>query len=190
MNRAVRLFIAINFPPAVRARLWDAATPLRTAGYPVRWVHADLVHLTVKFLGEVDSSRCEDVSSGLSVAVRGTRRFRLPVGGFGAFPSLKRPRVLWVGCEGLPVLELLHDSVERAMADLSFAIEGRMFRPHATIGRVARGVRPSEFRGLQEAIEGVEFYDEPPVTSLELMRSHLGGKGPRYERVAEVELEP
>ena len=186
----MRLFIAINFPDAMRKRLWDETAPLREAGYPVKWVDADNIHMTVKFLGEVDGSRIDDVRAGLVKAVGDTKPFRLPMGQFGAFPSPRRPRVLWVGCENLPVLELLADAVEREMLQLDFEPEkgGHAFRPHLTIGRVRRDARPAALRGLAKRLEGLEFFEEPPVDSVDLMRSRLGSQGPRYARLGAVGL--
>ncbi len=184
----MRHFIAINFPDAMRLRLWNEAAPLRDAGYPVKWVAPDNIHLTVKFLGEVDESRAGAIEDGLRHAVGDTKTFAVPVGQFGAFPSVKRPRVLWVGCETPPVLELLADAVEREMSQLGFETEGRAFRPHVTIGRVRREARPAELKGLEKDLERLEFFEEPQIASVDLMRSHLGPKGPRYERLVSVEL--
>ncbi len=186
----MRLFIAINFPDAMRKSLWTETAPLREIGYPVKWVEADNIHMTVKFLGDTDESRFDEVRAGLVKAVGDTKAFCLPIGQFGAFPSPKRPRVLWVGCENLPVLELLADAVEREMSQLGFAPEkgGHAFRPHVTIGRVRRDARPAALRGLAKHLEGLEFFEEPPVDSVDLMRSRLGSQGPRYERLGAAGL--
>ena len=188
----MRLFIPINFPDAMRKRLWNETAPLREVGYPIKWVDADNIHMTVKFLGDVDGSRIDDVRAGLVKAVGDTKAFYLPLGQFGAFPSPKRPRVLWVGCESLPVLELLADAVEREMSQLGFEAErgeeGHAFRPHVTIGRVRRDARPAALRGLAKHLEGLEFFEEPPVDSVDLMQSRLGSQGPRYERLGAAEL--
>lgn len=184
----MRLFIAINFPDDMRHRLWSDIAPLRDAGYPVRWVGAANIHMTVKFLGEVDDSRVDAICDLLARAAGDTRAFRIPVGQFGAFPTPKRPRVLWVGCENLPMLELLANAVERAMATVGFEPEARAFRPHATIGRVRRDARPSSLAGLAEYLARLEFGEEPLIDSIDLMRSHLGSAEPRYERLAPVEL--
>jgi 2'-5' RNA ligase len=186
----VRLFIAINFPDGMRKRLWSDTAPLRDAGYPVKWVHADNIHLTVKFLGEVDGPRVDNICECATAAVGDTKAFRLPVGRFGAFPTAKRPRVLWVGCENLPVLELLTDAVEREMSKLGFEPEGRAFRPHVTIGRMRRDARPSDLEGLDRDLEDLEFFEEPLIASLDVMRSHLGPKGPRYECLYAAEMAP
>lgn len=184
----MRLFVAVNLPAAMRERLWDAVAPLRAEDYPIKWVQADALHVTVKFLGEVEESKRTPVEQGLAAAVGDTRAFTLPVGEFGTFPPVKQPRVLWVGCETVPVLELLADAVERQLADVGFPVEGRPFRPHITVGRVRRDARPAQLEDLRDRLAALEFFEEPNIESVDLMRSHLGPKGPRYERLFAAEL--
>ncbi len=178
----MRLFVAINLPGEVKDELWKATEPLRARRYPVRWVAPESIHLTLKFLGEVDPSRESEIVGALGRAIEGTRRFRMPVGGFGAFPSVEQPRVLWVGCEGVPQLELLQHRVECQMERIGFALEGRPFRPHLTLARAARGARASEFRGLEEIMSRLSFAAEVMVESADLMESHLTPQGARYVR--------
>ncbi len=174
----MRLFIAINLPASVRDEIWEVAEPLRDAGYPFRWVRRDAMHLTVKFLGDVESGRARRIQDELARVVEDRRRFALPLGGFGAFPSAKRPRVVWLGCEGVSQLELLQHGVERAMQELGFESEGRPFRPHLTLGRVKRGASASKLSGLEEALAALQYAAEPMVDSVDLMESHLGaGEG-------------
>ncbi len=184
----MRLFVAVNLPTATRVRLWDAVEPLRAGDYPIKWVQTEAFHVTVKFLGEVDEARCGAVQEGLAAAVGDTQAFHLAVGEFGTFPPVKQPRVLWVGCETLPVLELLVDGVERELADVGFPVEGRPFRPHVTIGRVRRDAQPAQLEGLHDQLASLEFFEEPNIESVDLMRSHLRPKGPRYERLFAAEL--
>lgn len=176
----MRLFVAINLPGDVKDRIWTATEPLRARGYPVRWVAPESIHLTLKFLGEVDAVRESEIVGALDRAVEGARRFSMGLSGFGAFPSVKQPRVLWVGCEGVPPLELLQDRVEREMERIGFPLEGRPFRPHLTLARAARGARASEFRGLGEVISRLDFAAQVMVESADLMESHLTSQGARY----------
>ncbi len=184
----MRLFIAINFPPALRRRLWDAAEPLRGAGYPVRWVAPDGIHLTLKFLGEVKPAREAEIVTGIGVAVQGAKRFDLPVAGFGAFPSVSHPRVLWAGCEPVPALELLQHCVEQEMERLGFPVEGRAFHPHVTLGRVQRDARAGAFQDLDDRVGALEFAGEAIVESVDLMESRLVRDGARYTRRHAVSL--
>lgn len=185
---SVRLFIAVNLPPDLRRRIWEAAEPLRAARYPVHWVAPDGIHVTLKFLGEVKPAREPEIVAAMGAAVQGAKRFELPMSGFGAFPAVSRPRVLWAGCEPVPSLELLQHRMEQEMERLGFAVEGRAFHPHVTLGRVQRDARPSSFRDLEERLGALEFSGETLVESVDLMESRLAREGAQYARRQAVPL--
>ena len=110
----MRLFIAVNLPVALRQELWEAAEPLRRGAFPVKWVAADALHLTLKFLGDVAPEREAELLAGMEQAAGGAKPFALHLAGFGVFPSISRPRVIWAGCDAPAPLELLqhgHHSV-------------------------------------------------------------------------------
>ena len=176
----MRLFVAVNLPSDVRQDLWEAAEPLRGGGYPIRWVGPEALHLTLKFLGEVDTEREPEITAAIDGATQGTRRFMLPLEGFGAFPSTSQPRVIWAGCEGVPPLELLQHRLEQEMERAGFAIEGRPFHPHLTLGRVKRQARPGELRDFGAALEPLTYANEVEVRSLDLMQSKLSSEGATY----------
>jgi 2'-5' RNA ligase len=182
----MRLFVAVNLPDDVRRGIWTAAERLRRADLPVRWVEPDGIHLTLKFLGEVEQSRREEIEAGLAAAVRGARPFQMPMADFGAFPSVERPRVIWVGCEGVPPLELLQHHLEREMERLGFAVEGRPFRPHLTLGRARKDGRPAQFRRLGPLLAGLSYDGETLVRSVELMESRLGSNGAQYRPLRSI----
>jgi 2'-5' RNA ligase len=176
----MRLFLAINLPTDVRETLWEVAAPLRTARYPVRWVAAEAIHLTLKFLGDVDDMREDEIAAGVAAAVVGAKPFPLPVGGFGAFPSAQRPRVVWAGLEPVPSLELLQHRVEQEMERLGFPTEGRPFHPHLTLGRVKRDARPAALAGLATDLDSLVYETEVSVESVDLMQSTLTPQGAQY----------
>jgi len=175
-----RLFVAVNLPADIRQGAWRAAAPLRTASYPIRWVDVDALHVTLKFLGAVTPEQEPGVVAAMEQAVDGGRPFPLPVGGFGAFPSASRARVVWVGCEAVAPLELIQHRLEKALEPLGFELEARAFRPHVTLGRVKDRAAPRELAGLEAALEDLQFDGEATVSSLDLMESHLGSAGARY----------
>lgn len=175
----MRLFVAVNLPPELRAAIHAAAAPLRADPFPVRWVDPDGIHVTLKFLGEVERERLDDVVATLERACVGAKAFPLEVGGFGAFPSADRARVVWVGCAPAPPLELMQHGIERAFAELGFPVEGRPFRPHCTLGR-ARGEARAGVRGLGARLDALAFADTFMVTSIDLMESTLTPRGARY----------
>lgn len=185
----MRLFLAINLPESLRQSIWAAAADLRARDYPVRWVGVDAIHLTMKFLGEVDSEREKNLIEAIEGAVAGTKRFALPIAGFGAFPSARRARVVWVGCHAVPPLNLLHERMEQRLERLGFPVEGRPFRPHLTLGRVRRGARARELRGIDEILCDLVVEGESDVLSVDLMESRLSRAGARYTRRHAIPLE-
>jgi 2'-5' RNA ligase len=175
------LFVALNLPRRVRQELWDATAPLRALGLPVRWVREDALHLTLKFLGEVAAEREAEVVAALGRAAVGARPLSLVVRGLGVFPDFRRPRVVWLGVEGEPALELLQHRLEQELGPLGFPPEGRPFRPHLTLGRAARDARPRELAGLEAALGRVRVEAAALVETLDLMESTLTRDGAVYE---------
>jgi 2'-5' RNA ligase len=184
----VRLFVALNLPAAVRAAVWAATEPARRGDPPVKWVTSDGLHLTLKFLGEVVDERRAELEAALDRAAAGTRPLPVEVTGGGAFPDAARPRVLWVGIEAGPSLELLQHAVEREFAPLGFPIEGRPFRPHLTLGRAARTARAGELRPAAERLAALRFSATALIESVDLMRSTLRPSGASYDVVRRVAL--
>jgi 2'-5' RNA ligase len=175
----VRLFVAVNLPDELRRTIYEATAPLRARDVRVRWVDAAGMHITLKFLGDVPSDRATGIEGALDRAAAGMRAFSLVIAGAGAFPSTDRARVVWVGCEAAPPLELLQHAVEREYAALGYPVEGRPFRPHVTIGR-ARSDARGGVRGLEARLEEVEIAGEFVVRSVDLMESTLTRTGARY----------
>lgn len=184
----MRLFVAIEFPRDVRRELWADTAPLREEPFPVRWVGEDRLHLTLKFLGEVEEGRVDDVAGALARAARPSRPFALRVEGVGAFPSLERPRVVWLGVEAPGELASVQTRVEEELAELGFDRERRDFHPHVTLGRVRREARRGALAGLEEAAAGIDVSAESRVEEVTLMRSVLKSGGAEYSAVRSHEL--
>lgn len=184
----MRLFVAVNLPGAGRRAAFAATRALREAHLPVKWVAEDALHLTLKFLGEVDEARVDAIGAALAEAVRPARPFEVALGGFGVFPDHQRPRVFWLGVEHHPALELLANDVERALGALGFASELKPFQPHLTIGRVRKDARPSAFRDLAALTEPLDWSSVLRVDGVDLMQSTLGPAGPSYRIVHRAPL--
>lgn len=184
----MRLFFAINLPPGEQDRLYRATARLRAANIPVRWVPPQNLHLTLQFLGSVAERRIAEVQEAGARAVAGIAPFEARLGGIGAFPNARRPRVIWVGVEKAEPLLQLHAALEQALAPLGFAPEERGFQPHVTLGRVRDGARPAELARFEELAAAVHYTGVLPVRSLDLMHSDLGPGGARYTRIGAAPL--
>ncbi|HEX4601387.1 MAG TPA: RNA 2',3'-cyclic phosphodiesterase [Gemmatimonadales bacterium] len=174
------MFLALNLPPPVRQALWQATASLRALELPVKWVSPEGMHLTLKFLGEVAPERDAELGAALGRAAAGARAVALGLGGFGAFPDVARPRVVWAGVAPEPALELLAHRVEQEFAPLGFPTEARAFHPHLTLGRAARTARPRDFATLPAALERLHFAETVLVETLDLMQSALQSHGAVY----------
>lgn len=177
----MRLFIAINLTSAEKARISGASRELREAGFPVRWVAEENLHLTLKFLGETEAGGVADLSAALDDAAEGFAPFDLELRGFGAFPSPANPRVIWIGIERNESLKKLKRQLETQISPLGFPTEERPFRPHLTIGRARRDSSRSGFKGIDRLIADLNYEDSFCVAKVDLMRSRLSPSGAKYE---------
>lgn len=167
----------------------EAASPMRAASPAVSWIAADRLHLTLKFLGEQSETDAKRIAAAVSGVVSPHRPFSVEMGGAGAFPNFRQPRVVWMGVSDDPKLELLHHAVESACAGLGHELEGRAFRAHVTLGRVRRAIDGAEARALGVAARAVRYRGTLEVSSVDLMRSRLGAGGSRYTLVSALPLE-
>lgn len=184
----MRLFLAINPSDEERERIHEATAPLRSAGLPVSWVPRETLHLTLKFLGEVPKHRLEEITRAAATAAARARPLDLQIGGIGAFPSFRSPRILWLGVEATPQLRMLKQDIEWEFAPIGFPRETRAFQPHITLGRAHQSARAGDFRALEELRGRLANLSNFRVDEIELMQSRLSESGPRYLRIASLPL--
>ena len=184
----VRLFIAINLPEPETRQLKRALYKLASYDLPIRWLAEESLHITIKFLGEVPEPRVAAVRAALAEAVIGAPRFDVVLAGLGAFPSLVRPNIFWVGAQGGGELTELQRRIEEAMAVLGFEAEPRAFRPHITLGRVHKDGRAIERKVVDRMATEFDYKSEFRAESVDLMRSRLSPRGARYDVVERLEL--
>lgn len=188
----IRAFIAIELPPEVTAALARAQEALgRDKEKGVRWVSPEGIHLTLKFLGNVEESQLPQLEATLAEAATIEDPFTLQLGALGAFPNARSPRVLWVGVAGeAEKLARLQQAVEGKVSPLGFPPEERAFSPHLTLGRVRPEVKPPDRRMLGEKLAQASVGEGPsfPVNALSLMQSTLTPQGARYQARARFPL--
>ncbi|MGQ9666787.1 MAG: RNA 2',3'-cyclic phosphodiesterase [Anaerolineae bacterium] len=190
---AIRSFVAVPLGEELHRELDRLLRRLQADAPPgaVKWVPAANIHLTLKFLGDIRPEQVEPILKALGTAVGELPPFSFVVEGFGCFPGVRRPRVLWAGVrETTGRLQVLQERVERALNPLGFPPEGRAFSPHLTLGRVREGVRPAELRGISQWIERTHVGElgVHTVTTVILFRSDLRPAGPIYTPLGEIPL--
>jgi 2'-5' RNA ligase len=189
---ALRLFIAVELPPAVRATLLSARQQIeRQSPLAVRWVDPEGTHLTLKFLGAVPSTEVAAITGAMEAAARQHHPFTLTTTQLGVFPNRRAPRVVWLGVSGaVEALGALRADVERLVAPLGYPTEQRPFSPHLTLGRTHK-----DATGAERALIGsvvAQTASPGPVTwqvgEIALMRSELGRHGAHYTALTRIGL--
>jgi 2'-5' RNA ligase len=187
----MRIFVAVEIGDEARRVAAVTAAALRAdigASFKARWVPPENMHLTVRFIGQVDDGLApaliDALTPGLDIAP-----FDLELDGCGAFPQNGPPRVLWMGLtQGLPSLTLMHQAFNRRLRPFGFEPEGRPYNAHLTLARVKDAPRGS----AAAAREALRRVTPSPVTChvtrATIFQSYMSPKGSRYEPMAFAEL--
>ncbi len=187
MIKRMRCFIAIDLDERVKMALSAFQNKLKGCNADIRWVNPENIHLTLKFLGNIDESMLDKVKTNLEDICNKYNRFGLEAKGMGLFPDKRRPRVLWVDIRGNDSLTGLQRDIEEGMVSLGFDREDRRFSPHLTIGRFR------SWRGIEALYDKIQLHKDDSfglinVRSVFLMESKLRPSGAEYRKIAEVSL--
>lgn len=180
----MRLFYCLELSPEVRESLYRLGEPLRRVGARVTWVRAENLHVTLKFLGEVEPERLEQLQTVGAECAQRASPFELCFDQMGAFPHWGRARVLWVGCRSAPeaILRVQRD-LESALQALGFSPEER-FTPHVTLGRV-KDESAAALKRLAESAQKLQSFEyRAAISALTLMESQLTPQGAIYTPVS------
>jgi len=183
-----RSFIAVDLSGEIRQAVAAVQNELRRATKDVRWVASHGIHLTLKFLGDIDPAFVETIAARMHEAVDGIRPFPVTIRGIGGFPNLRNPRVLWVGVQDQSeFLHTVHTRLEQGLMGVGFEPENRPFHPHLTLGRVKiRQVR-GPFSELAETMKN-RYLGDLTIDEIILFRSQLKPSGAEYTKLAAVPL--
>ncbi len=182
------MFVAIDLSEEARSEIAALVLSLRKHGADVKWVELQNLHLTLKFLPDVEDSKQDALHKAFSPLARSFTPFQLRLVGVGGFPDGDRPRILWVGAaEGSEHVKQLAASIESVLELAGFARESRPFQVHLTVGRVrsAKKLAP-----LMDQIKKMPFSSVHgfQVNSLTLYRSTLTSAQPVYEVIGKFPL--
>ena len=182
----IRAFIAVNLAPSVIEEIAKVRSALQEAKGDIRWTRLEGLHLTLKFLGDIPRNQVEPILTALREVTREQPPLRISAQGLGAFPHLRRPRVLWVGLRGEGLNEL-QERIETTLMPLDFPPEEREFSPHLTLGRIR------SLRGWEHVLTVVREHEhvrfgESLVDQVTLYQSDLRLDGAVYSPLGAVSL--
>ncbi len=183
MRTTLRLFIAVPVPQAVAAFLETLRRQWRDPKRNLRWVPTQNIHLTLQFLGDVETTAIASISEQMDAVAAASPPFSLAAKGVGGFPRLRQLRVLWVGLDGeTQRLIAIQGALAKRLETVGFARERRRFHPHLTIGRARR---PMDGRRLSERLMSSGDLASGPfrVDRICLVASRLTSKGAEYSCV-------
>jgi 2'-5' RNA ligase len=174
----VRLFIAIQIPDEIRSQFAALLKEFRVIAPQAKWVRPENLHVTLKFLGETESSKLTALQNALSTVVC-ERSVALEFHGLGFFPNEKRPRVFWAGMQSSPNLQSLAASLDRAVHKLGFPLEDRPFAPHLTLARFQPAVAaPKLLEAVHEKMP--HLFGSLRASEFHLVESKLKPTGAEY----------
>jgi 2'-5' RNA ligase len=187
MTEKIRTFIAINIPDHVREAIGEFQKKLKENRADVKWVRPESIHITLKFLGDVESDRIDELVGAIQDASKDNVPFTVSVSGVGTFPNDRRPRVLWVGVKnGAETLSDLAGNIDHALSTMGFEEEKRKYSAHLTLGRVRS---PNYIEKTVKDMRSMEFESEPfTVGSIEVMKSQLFKTGAVYTALHHIKL--
>lgn len=180
----MRLFVALDVGEAVREQLRELLGRLREQYPAARWVRPEAIHVTLKFIGQVEADQVDAISEALAT-VRSERPVEMAFRGLGFFPNQRRPRLLWCGVEASTNLSKLASDIEQALGPLGIAFESRPFVAHLTLARWEPGADAGNVAKLVQASQALESVGFGSVreTTFDLYQSVLRPSGAEYKRL-------
>lgn len=184
---SIRTFIAFDTPDSIRQKIAALQAELKAARADVKWEMQEKFHATIKFLGNVDEAILPNVIATIEKTVQPFHSFEVVYFSLGAFPTKKRPRVIWIGCKNASgELQRMKEALDQSLLQYGFEIEDRAFHPHVTLGRVKS---PRGLHDLTPMLEKRTFEPEPAtIGGILVMKSVLTPQGAEYSVLKTVAL--
>jgi len=190
LSEELRLFFAVPTPEEIKQQAQQIQEQCDCPGLKIGWVGPDRMHFTLKFLGDTPEDQLSQLSEVACRVAQSHPAHQITVAGVGAFPNIRRPRIIWVGCSaGTEQLTALGTELDQALTEARLAEpEKRDFTPHLTLGRVRKGY---DFDKLTASLEelGDRVLGQMIVDHFVLMHSDLQpGRAPVYTELSRFKL--
>lgn len=178
----MRTFLAVEVPEQIRKNIDHFIRVEAKRELPIKWVKFENLHITLKFLGEIDDGKKAEILHVMKEIVKKYEPFNTQLSGIGCFPNPTNPRVLWVGVrDGSEMLCDIAGEIEKDLAHLGFKDEKR-FHPHLTIGRIKKFCKIDHI--LEKMLESEPF----SINAVTLFKSTLKPEGPIYTSLDRFQL--
>ncbi len=188
-NSQIRAFIAVSLPDAILGFLKGLQSEVRSKGFKASWPRVENMHLTLKFLGNIDVQKIPDIETAMSRAAGLSAKASLTASGIGVFPSVKRARVIWSGTRGQTDILAANFKVleDHLVKEAGIQKEKKRFHPHFTLARIKKPVQGKQIVKLMQAYqnrESPEFF----MSSIKLFQSELKSSGAVYTKLFEAKF--
>jgi 2'-5' RNA ligase len=188
MSNIIRTFIAVELPEKIIYTIGKVQEKLKSHEVNIRWVRTENIHLTLKFLGNIQETDTEKIARVISESVKGYDPILLAVKGIGVFPGIKRPRVIWLGIsKQLDLLTELQKTLDERLQTIGFPKEKRPFKGHLTLGRIKSKIDAKKLHDVLKEFtqfESEHFFADRII----LYKSELKPKGAVYTKLTEAYL--
>lgn len=187
--QTTRTFIVVEISSPAREVMLRLIRDMKQELQGVRWTQPEQLHLTLKFIGDIDNRELPEICNQMRAACSGVDAFSASLSGVGAFPKNKPPRVLWVGFkEGIEPLRLINQRLETSLAGMGVPTEGRAYTPHLTLGRINRNADQDQIaqRIARDSQTDFAAFD---VSDLQLIASVRERDRMVYETIDSVSLQ-
>ena len=188
----IRAFIAIELPGDIKQNLkvFISALKKEFGVSEIKWVNPDNIHLTLKFLGETELNTIQNITDQIKAISKSFSSPELQISGIGAFPDLRKPKVLWAGCSKSKELDYIFSRINSICVDLDFPAENRSFFPHLTIGRMKSMQSSLTIQKIQSYFNKYSSikFGNFSAPHLAIYQSELKPAGPVYTVLQKINL--
>lgn len=188
----MRIFVAVDLPPHMLEKIEEITTFFNNKTPPkaLKWVEKDNLHLTIKFIGEINNDQVEPIKHILSKSLADHNAFDIEISGLGMYPHKNSPRVIWLGITNKKPLINIFKILDKSLTAQDIKPEQRGFTPHLTIARVRRNTDKATVKEIGEILSQFKVDDLGNITidQVKLYQSVLTPSGPIYTNLFSVPL--
>ena len=188
MSDTIRAFIAIPLDPKIQHSIERMQDHLKKSNNDIKWVKPENIHITLKFLGDIDTKQINSIKQILSNCTHNTRPFKVELSQLGAFPNIDRPRTLWVGLkDSKQRLNQISMSLEKTLGKIGFQTDQKPFSSHITIGRIRSS---KNIDALSKSMSSYQISENctQTISKIILFQSTLCSEGPIYQSLHQIKL--